>query len=472
MLSKKLIAFLNVLSQKELDKLDSFIRSPYHNEQPELIRLYALIRPSFENKKPTPSKLEVWNDLFPKKAYNDVKIRKLASLLLALAIEFKALEILKEQPEQKLLLELKAVSKPELTTHIAGINRKLQQLHQKKGHNTIESHFFNYEFSIQNHKIIELTKNRKELLRLKDLHNANKHLDIFVLAKKLEIAADIIGYQGFMQTNDAIRPQEILEITKHSPFFDAPIIRTYYLIVLMLSFPEDESNFFELKNWLQNTPASFNKDQEKTFYAHLINYCITHKINKGNERFLAEAFEIFTIMLDKKLIIDPFIDPDYYRNIISIGLQLKKYNYIQDFIQQYSELLPPDQKENAKTYNLARLYYTQKKYDRVLELLQNVELTNVAYALGAKSILVATYYALDEYRALDSLLVSFRVYVLRNRFLSKTAKQGYLNFLKFTKRLLHLAPYDHTRREKLKKKIETADSLMGRDWLLAQINGG
>jgi len=470
MLSKKLITYLNIFSAAEIRKLEKFIQSPYHNEIEELTKFYAIIKPAFlKDTKSIPSKKEVWSQLFPDQPYNDVKIRKIASLVLNLAIEFKAYEILEEQPQQKLLLELKAVSHPNLTTHIAGINRKLKA--EDTNANTSLAHFYKYEFNAQNHRILELENNRKELLKLENLHAAEKHLHIFFYAQKMAIIADNIGYQGFMD----IKPHQtqyhsFLQSLPNTPYFHEPIIQVYYLILQMLSNPQEESHFFNLKDWLATHHTKFSKRQLKTFYSHLVNYCISHKINKGENSFYEQVFDVFKEMVSKQLIFDPFIDPSYYRNIITSGIKLNQFDYVNEFIKKYSSSLPPHLQENAETYNLARLYYAQKQYKKVLELLHNVELTNISYALGAKTILIGTYVALDEYRALESLLISFRIFILRNKLLSKNAKQGYLNFLKFTKKLISLAPYDKKAKEKLRKDIANTKNLMVRDWLLEQLD--
>ncbi len=471
MLSKKLIAYLNTLSSSEIRKLEKFIQSPYHNEIQELSTFYTIIKPSFlKDSVAIPSRQEVWSKLFPNKKYNDVKIRKIASLVLNLAIDFKAFEILKQKPEQKLLLDLLAVSRPELTTHIASINRKLEQSTIQNGYNTIEYNFYRFRHSIQNHRILELENNRKKLLELEDLHKANDYLDVFYYAQKMAMIADIVGYQGFMNiSNHDDSKLKILDTVKNSSFFLEPIIQVYYLIIQMLSELKQESHFFELKDWLEKNNHHFTKSQKKTFYSHLINYCISHQINTGNHAFYSHTFDVLVSMVQQKLIFDPFIDPNYYRNIISIGLQINKFEYIRDFIHTYSDALPPNQKENAATYNLARVYYKEKKYDAVLELLHNVELTNISYALGAKTILVGTYFALNEYRALESLLISFRIFILRNKLLAQNTKQSYLNFLKFTKKLIYLAPFDKKGQEKLRLKIKKTQNVAVKDWLLEQI---
>ena len=76
----------------------------------------------------------------------------------------------------------------------------------------------------------------------------------------------------------------------------------------------------------------------------------------------------------------------------------------------------------------------------MIEQLQEVEYKNHVYALGGKLTLLKTYYELKEYIALDSLTDSFRIYIRRNKIISREVKQQYLNVLRFVKKLSSTIP--------------------------------
>ena len=167
MLGKKLISFLSGLSQNELDKFSKFLDSPYHNEQKDLINIFTLIKPGLPHSiEKIPKKRQIWANLYPKKPYNDLKIRKLVSSLLTMAISFKSYELLNQQPEQKVLLALKSVSRADLNIHIASINRKLEKFLNHKSLHTAEAHFYAFEFEAQNHRILEKGNDLKQILKL------------------------------------------------------------------------------------------------------------------------------------------------------------------------------------------------------------------------------------------------------------------------------------------------------------------
>ena len=144
---------------------------------------------------------------------------------------------------------------------------------------------------------------------------------------------------------------------------------------------------------------------------------------------------------------------------------VKEYQWVENFIQIHTKSLPKEKRDNALTYNLAKVYFSQKKYNQVIEQLREVEYKNHVYALGGKLILLKTYYELQEYIALDSLIDSFRIYIRRNKIISREVKQQYLNMLRFVKKLSSTIPGDKKALEKIRAQIDKCKALAGKKWL-------
>ena len=206
------------------------------------------------------------------------------------------------------------------------------------------------------------------------------------------------------------------------------------------------------------------------FYTHLKNYCIV-KINKGEaSSFLPQLFDIFKTLLKEKIILkDNHISSQTYKNITTVGLQLQEYDWVENFIQNYTNYLPKAHRENALNYNLAKVYFFQKKYYQVIEQLREVEYKNLVYALGGKLMLLKTYYELEEQSALDSLIDSFRIYLRRNKQIARDVKQQYMNMLRFTKKLVSIPPYNRAAAAKLEVQIEGCKAMTAKQWLLEKV---
>ena len=165
-----------------------------------------------------------------------------------------------------------------------------------------------------------------------------------------------------------------------------------------------------------------------------------------------------------------------YKNITALGCSLKEYEWTENFIQEYKDMLPSHRRENAYNYNLAHLYYNKKQYNEALSVLLLVQFTDVKYHLNTSFLLLRTYFALKDTEALLSLIDTFRIYVIRNRKITTDQKRGYTNFLRFAKKLVlirHQAPaYSRqTVEEKLvdlAKKVESTSNVINKYWLLEE----
>ena len=163
------------------------------------------------------------------------------------------------------------------------------------------------------------------------------------------------------------------------------------------------------------------------------------------------------------------MNPQHYKNIITNALHVKAFNWVENFIQKYTPLLPPADRDNALTYNLANVYFHKGEYEKVIGQLREVEYQDITYALGSKLMLLRTYYELNEIIPLDSLIDSFRIYLRRNQHISKEVKQQYMNTLRFTRKLLGIARYDQKSKEKIIEQIESCKTLVLKEWLLDKV---
>ncbi|NOT35741.1 MAG: hypothetical protein HOP11_00005 [Saprospiraceae bacterium] len=120
------------------------------------------------------------------------------------------------------------------------------------------------------------------------------------------------------------------------------------------------------------------------------------------------------------------------------------------------------------TFNNATLLFSKRKFKDVLELLQKVQYEEIFYALGSKAMILSSYFELDEVNALNSFIDSFKLYLQRNKEISKLQKSYYLSLIYFTKQLLIA---NKTKKQLLLLKTELSNSSpVGKEWLLEKID--
>src|SRR5690606_6104283 len=99
------------------------------------------------------------------------------------------------------------------------------------------------------------------------------------------------------------------------------------------------------------------------------------KINSGKTDFYKELFDIYREMVENEIVISEKgeVSPWDFKNIVLIGLNSKEFDWTENFIQKFGPIIQEPYRENAVTFNLGQLYFYQKKYEKVLDQLRNVE---------------------------------------------------------------------------------------------------
>ncbi len=466
MLSSKLLSLLGTFSRADLNQFGKYLESPFLNENTTLVNLFRIVESYLREERPAESmqKQQIWAELNPDLPYQDPIMRRLSSDLTKMAYSYLAYRQYKAEPflEQNLLLQ--AIKSPELEKHFNGIIRQVQQQQEKRGLGNRDFHYLMQLVSYHRHEFEERTL--KKNITLNHAKQSDYHLDCYYILSKLKNYCDLLGYSKFLSTAADIDlfPDFLAHVRDN--YLDEPAIHAFYLVTNMLLEPEEESHFYQLKSLVKNLSTTFQEDEMRTLFTHLKNYCIDTKINTGRDDYFQQLFQLFKMQIETGLILEnENISPQNYKNIISVGLHLKVFDWVEEFIQDFTDRLPKENQDNDRIYNLAKVYFYSGDYERVIEQLREVEYRTLVHSLGGKLLLLKTYYELKEYIAMDSLLDSFRIYLRRNRHISREVKQQYLNVLRFIKKLSNIRPGDRQATEKIQAQIQKCKAVAAKRWL-------
>jgi hypothetical protein len=316
-------------------------------------------------------------------------------------------------------------------------------------------------------------QNRTDRNNLEELHAA---LDVYFLSEKLRYICEVLNHQNVLQHTYTMQGvNEILAWSRTSEYRTAPPIAVYLQVYTLLT-EQTEADYNRLKTLLQQHETQFTAAELKELYSYCINFCI-RQVNSGQENYLLEYLNIMEILLENKAIfLKGELAVPYYKNTIAAGLRIGEYDRMEHFIRTYSQFLPKEQRDNAITYNLAKLYFAKANqenapthYKKVLEFLQEVDYDDVFYALDSRWLLLKTYYALDETTVLEGTMLSFRIYLLRNTTISAYTKQQYLELMALFKKLMALPQKKRANAINLYAKIEQKNIVADKKWLLQQV---
>jgi hypothetical protein len=466
--NNKLITILKHFNKPDLNQFHKYIVSPYFNKSKQLIQFYEIILKGINSPKASLlEKEQVWKKLFKDLKYNDVRFRKLNSDLLKMIEGFLSQQIFDSNNLQKAANLIESLGLRGIEKSYSSAIRIAKNESKKYPYEDADYYLKQYQIQKKYYEIIQHEFKHSERQNLEAI---DKNLDNFYFAEKLRyMCAALSQKQRGSHVYNLSFNQEVLKIITVRGKNLSPAEAIYFQIYLTYVEEENVSHYYQLKALLKEHSLKFHSIEGKTLYDSTINYCVK-KLNKGNSNFLLETFDIYEDYLKKGLIyIEDELDPFHFKNIVVMALRLEKYDWTENFIHSNKEKLPESSRENAVTFNLARLYYYKKDYEKVISLLQEVEYEDIVYSLSSKSLLIATYYESDEIEPLYSLLESFRAYLNRRNDIPEDWKRSRRNLIKFTKKLIRIVPGDQKAIDKIKTEMEESDNIADVKWLKERI---
>jgi hypothetical protein len=467
-MNNKLYTILRTFDKIEMNRLEKYILSPYFNKNQHLIKLFDLLMKNIESKQEAElEKEKVWVLLFGKEKYDDVRFRKLNSDLLKLIEGYLAQQIYDENPLHQAIYLMDAVTRKKLDKLHSSTVRSAKFLSDKQQYRPANYYFYQYQIEQNLYKLSDFESKRDDKSNIEEIIN---NLDRFYLAEKLKYYLDILTRQNVISHEyEILFIQEIKEHLAKQQYTDTPPVAIYYQIYLTYIEPNNETHFFDLKELIIKYIYNFPPDEAHSIYRIALNYCIS-KGNKGSIEFLEEYIRLYEELLKNTEIINNIeFSPVHFKNAIVSALRLKKYEWAENLIENYQHKLSEDIRENTVKTNLASVYFYQKKYDKVIELLREIEFSDILATFNAKAVLLMTYYELDESNVLFSFLESFKVYINRHKNVAQVPKDAFLNLIKFVKKLTELPPRDRKALQKLKEEIEATKNVASLNWLKEKV---
>jgi len=468
MRSSKIYSILEHFDKYEQNRFRKYLSSPYFNKDENLIQLFEVLLSDITSKKRQElEKIDIWRKLNLTKKYDDVRFRKYCSDLLKLLEGFLSQQIYESNPLHQATYLMDAVSKKKMEKLYNSTMKTARRLSSQQVHKPASYYYYQYEIEKNFYDLLDFEKKRGVRTNMEEIAN---NLDYFYLAEKLRMYCAVLVQQYFAsQEYKLLFIDEILSHIKEINLDEVPPVAIYYQIFLTITQKNEEEHYYKLKELLDQYSLTFPQQEALSLYYFAINYCI-QRINLGNQKFSEEFFKIYSDLVDKEIIfVNNELSPWDFKNIIVNALRLGKFEWTEDFIKKYNQKLPEESRENAVTYNLAQLYFYQKKYDDVIQQLSNVEYDDVSYNLNSKTMLIATYYEIDEIIPLYSLFDSFNAYLNRNRKIPEDRKKYYKNLIRYTKKMTKMTPGDTKALERLKNEISATPNIVNINWLREKI---
>jgi len=466
MKNSKLLRLLNTFSNKEIRHFRKFIYSPFFNQRKDIIHFFEFLLEYTLEYHIIPEREKLYQKVYPNEEYSDQRMRLLISYCQK-HLEHFLIHQSFFLDEVKTKIQLSKVYRNRNLPKLFQESMKGAQAIQKKLPIRNAGYYNNHsQILLEQYHFTSATQRTKA----QNLQEISDNIDVAYFTQKLRQICFSLSHQRVYKTEYHFGMlKEMIRYIETQDLLDIPAIAVYYYGYHTLTQPEKIHYYKNLKTILFQYANHFPPLEVRDLFLMTINYCIK-RINEGNKEFRKEVLELYEEGLEQKyLMINGILSRFTHRNIITMGLIQKDYEWVEKFIEKYKKHLEKQYQESAYSFNIARLEYARKNYSIVLQLLQKTEYKDLLLNLSAKAIALKTFFDLKEISLLVSHMDAMKKFIRRKKIIGYH-QENYLNLIAFTKQLLELTSYDKEARLQLKTKIESTKAVAEKTWLLNQIS--
>ncbi len=462
------------LSANELNKFRKYVISPFFNVNQRVITIYEFYSEEIKKESTPDMVIEsyVWKNTFAPIPPDYKLLRRLNSDLLNHLIGFFAQ---KEFVVDKLLynnLKIKGIGKKKIQFLFDAVEKTNQRNLDLFPNKSSDYYFSNYTFEKIKTEMKSDDDRKKSKAKVQDEISIDKvsyNLDQFYIIEKLKLYITLLSWKKSYKIEQKISHIHEIKSILSKETEKNEIISVYLTIVKTLEKPKVITYFHLLRSQAKKYKYKFSEEDYNYIYDALISYSIT-TMNKGNSDFIRISLDVYKEALKTKALLKNGKIPEItFNNIVAMACRNKELSWASQFIEDYSSYLDANSGKSAVSIASARVEFYRKNFKKVVELLSEVEYETVIYNLNSKTILLYSYYEMKEFDALDSLINAFKVYLNRERSISKGRKKRYNQLLGFVKRIANVNPRDKRKIKLLKKRLDETDGVLNKTWLLEKV---
>lgn len=481
MIRNKSINILAKLNKKELLRLEKFLLSPFFNSNEKIIKLFRALKKSYPEFNSIQLKRNnIYEAVYGKEKYNDIKFRKLFSDFYKLVRKF-LVEITLDEDKKVFdillldALQIKSIDdlfELEYRDAINFINRsdfsvtKFLQLHELKWQ------YVDYSIARGNqNKIAGDVFKRSEYLIFYFL------CDMFITLNDIKANERSFNYKppvNFPQKFiDNLDLNEVYKFIEENDFDSKEIFSLFYYSYLMNKDSRDNLYFFKLKTLFENNVTKLTKTFSMNFVTLLLNYC-QEKLRISYQKELEAAnVHICDLILKHKIyqMIDGYFTPTLLLRIFFVYLRNGNLDKSRNLLKDYAKLLYPPHIKNMFLLGESYILFEEKKYSEALSTISRIKTKLIIIKIYVRKLIMKLDYELSDFDLNKANIDNFRHFLKNNDQINELIQKELSEFLELYNDLVNLkAPESNDfLLKRIKSKTETINDLLDRRWFEKKI---
>jgi len=474
MINAKIFEILRTFSKEDFEKFGELVNSDYFNKSVMLRKLYAAIEkfaPELTDEELTREYL--FEVLYPGKVYREGTIVNLLSGLYKLSEDFIAIETFNAESFIRQRYTMRGLGKRNLAKFLQkSYFDMVKELNETKVQDEVI--FFNRYELVQD--FISLSSSETPFIETDLIQSWHDKFIDFAVIKLLEGYVFMFNHKkyGYEHEFNMSFIDTLIKFVREHSFEHAPSILLYFNLMMLLK-EDDEQYYWKLKELAGKYPEVMKNADRWTVYISMVNFCqVMYETTFNRDKYSKEIYELYRTIIDKEIYkVEtwyPYIHHRLYLNVVQNGLNEEAYEWTENFINKYKDVLTEEYR--TSTFNLcyALYYFSVKDYEKTLVCLSKVQSDDPYYFLLIKASTLQVFYELNLYDNAISLIDSYRHYLKEKTEIPARYHIRHRNFISVVNRLLKIrlgsaefsaSDFDLSR-EEFKNIIKI-------DWLLEKI---
>ena len=456
---------LETFSKTELKEFKKFIVSPFFNLQDDLVQFFNYLLECKQQTKVIPTKENAFQVLFPQQKFSDVKVRLLMSDLHKLMEKYLMYNNAFADEVQNKIQLAATYRQRNLPKHFEKTIRHADRLLEQSELRHAEYFSLRYKQLLQQFQFASSQKRSEEF----NLQVISDTLDKNFIILKLRQTCFLLSHQAvYKKDYDFGLLSKIIEYVEVENLLETPAIALYYYCYKSLTQPEELDYFLKFKTLIFQHDQKFPESEIRDLYIFAINIYI-RRFNQQQEDIVQEGLDLYKQGLLKGVLVENNILSRFtYNNMVAMAIKVEDLDWVETFIFEYKSFLEKKYRESTFSFNLARLEYSKKNYDKAIQLLQKAEYRDLLNNIISKTLLLKIYFELGEFDLLESHLDTMKVFIRRKKIIAYH-QTNYRNLIRFTKKILTTNLFDKEKKARLKEEIQSEKILTEKEWLLQQL---
>jgi len=473
----RLIRILSTFSKDELKSFQKFLESPFLKPGRNTVILFEYIikfHPEFDDGKI--EKQKVFKKLFKDETYSEKKMLNLIYDLTKTAENFIAYNAMINDETEYLFNLSKGYVARNLHDESYRVNRSIEKT-LKPGFSPMIDYISKLRRLTYLKSLYFTQKNDFEnLIKSKNNYFEASAIQFIIdFSEIVSVKKPALNTYGNKMENMMVESitksfdvKKLLTTLESADYDKKSLISLHYYILKTNEEPDNKLYFYKLRDVFYESLNDYDRGERCLIFSNLVNYCVQRSV--GNVEFRKEGLEVYKKMITSEsysFLETEYIDVITYRNIIQYCISQKDSEWMKFFLDNYSDKVQPDLREDLKNLSYGNLNFIRKEFEKALDSCSKINSEFFLFKTDLKNLMLKIYYELKYYEPAFSMIDSYKHFLSNTKEIMPSFKTVFGNFVKHYNDLLRIKSLQSTEDPLfIRKRIEKEEQVVNKSWLL------